>query len=159
MTDEPKQHVCKLPLEESDEEVHARPRVESTQEEVTSILKELRGAVSEQNYAPPSPRGDELDLMTEYLLYPEDMEGILLDLKEENFVDKVRDMSEGGRRRVRKGFPPEFPFVFKYYCKLIRRDSGEKIIRDNVLIYIKINIRTVPNHIVFVISFHKNRVV
>ena len=158
MTDEPKHHVCKLSLEECSEPVYARPKVDCTREEVTSVLQELRKAVKAHNYVPPSPRGDELDLWMEYLLDDKDIDGILMDLNEENFVGKVKDMSKGGKHREKRGFPPEFPYVFKYYCKLIRRDSGAKIARDNVLIYIKINNRVVPNHIVFVISFHKNRV-
>jgi hypothetical protein len=48
--------------------------------------------------------------------------------------------------------------VFKYACKLLRRDAQSSDVDDeDILIYIKVNDRKTPFEKVFVISFHKNR--
>ena len=66
---------------------------------------------------------------------------------------------EDEKKRLEKGLPQEYLYVFKYPCKLKRRDADYSgITNDNVLIYIKINDRKIPYKKVFIISFHKNRI-
>lgn len=61
-------------------------------------------------------------------------------------------------KKKEKGLPQEYLYVFKYPCKLNRRDAQESgIISENLLIYIKINNRKIPHEKLFIVSFHKNR--
>ena len=84
---------------------------------------------------------------------------VLKDLTEINFVGKIKDVGKGAKKRLEKGLPQEYLYVFKYPCKLKRRDADYSgITNDNVLIYIKINDRKIPYKKVFIISFHKNRI-
>lgn len=84
---------------------------------------------------------------------------VLKDLTEINFVGKIKDVGKGAKKRLEKGLPQEYLYVFKYPCKLKRRDADYSgITNDNVLIYIKINDRNIPYKKVFIISFHKNRI-
>lgn len=84
---------------------------------------------------------------------------VLNDLKESNFVGKIKDVGKGAKKRVAKGLSQEYLYVFKYPCKLQRRDAEHNgINNEDVLIYIKINNRKTPYKKVFIISFHKNRI-
>ena len=83
---------------------------------------------------------------------------MLKDLKRDNFVGKIKDLSKGAAKRRARGFPDEYLYVFKYPCKLLRRDAQSGAAEtENILIYIKINNRKIPDDRVIVISFHKNK--
>ena len=84
---------------------------------------------------------------------------ILKDLKEANFVGKIKDVGKGAKKRLEKGLPQEYLYVFKYPCELRRRDADDSgIVKEKLIIYIKINNRKIPYKKVFIVSFHKNRV-
>lgn len=83
---------------------------------------------------------------------------VLQDLAKENFVAKVWDLGKGAEKRKKMGYPQEYLYVFKYPCKLMRRDVQESGVSfENVLIYSKVNDRKIPSKQVFIVSFHKNR--
>ena len=83
---------------------------------------------------------------------------ILKDLRRDNFVGKIKDLSKGAAKRKAQGLPQEYLYVFKYACRLLRRDAQSSGIEDeDILIYIKVNDRKTPYNKVFVISFHKNK--
>ena len=80
-------------------------------------------------------------------------------MKEANFVGKIKDVGKGAKKRLEKGLPQEYLYVFKYPCELRRRDADESgIVKEKLIIYIKINNRKIPYKKVFIVSFHKNRV-
>ena len=66
-------------------------------------------------------------------------------MKEANFVGKIKDVGKGAKKRLEKGLPQEYLY-----------DSG--IVKEKLIIYIKINNRKIPYKKVFIVSFHKNRV-
>ena len=95
----------------------------------------------------------------DYIFDSEDENIILKDLKEANFVGKIKDVGKGAKKRLEKGLPQEYLYVFKYPCELRRRDADDSgIVKEKLIIYIKINNRKIPYKKVFIVSFHKNRV-
>lgn len=136
-------YVQKLSLEVINETVDAEPQVEASREEIRDVLKDLYVAVDRNDYVPQTPTEDNPALSDDYIFETNDQNFVLKDLKEENFVAKIKDLSKGAERRRRKGLPQEYLYVFKYACKLMRRDTIINATED-VLIYIKINNRKVP---------------
>ena len=68
-----------------------------------------------------------------------------------------KDLSKGAIKRKERGLPEEYLYVFKYTCRLFRRDAHfSELEYDDILIYIKVNDRKIPYKKVYVISFHKN---
>lgn len=159
MAEEVLGHITKLCIDAIDEEILAIPKVECPSSEVQEVLKDLKIAVEERNYQPQSPTEENPDLSLDYIFDAKDEELVLKDLGESNFVGKIKDVGKGAKKRIRKGLPQEYLYVFKYSCKLKRRDAESSGIEDEaVLIYIKINNRKVPYEKVFVVSFHKNKI-
>ena len=151
-------HIIKLSLSVIKESVEAEPRVMCSDEELIEVLKDLYAAVDNKSYISPVSTTDNPALSDDYVFDTDDENLILKDLKRDNFVGKIKDLSKGAARRKEKGFPEEYLYVFRYACKLTRRDADiSGIESDNILIYIKINDRKIPENRVFVISFHKNR--
>lgn len=150
-------HIVRLSLDAINEPVEAEPRLTYTEEEISNVLKDLYGAVDMENYVPPTSTKDNPALSDEYIIETQDMNLVLKDLNRDNFVGKIKDLSKGAAKRKARGFPEEYLYVFKYACKLSRRDADANGVKDeNILIYIKINSRKVPYNKVFLISFHKN---
>ena len=150
-------HLVRLSLDTINEPVEAEPRVTYSEEEISNVLTDLYGAVDKETYVPPTPTIDNPVLSDDYIIDTQDVNLVLKDLNRDNFVGKIRDLSKGAVKRKARGFPEEYLYVFKYACKLSRRDvDANGIKNENVLIYIKINSRKVPYNKVFVISFHKN---
>ena len=97
-------------------------------------------------------------LSDDYIFDTNDENLVLKDIKRDNFVGKIKDLSKGAAKRRAKGFPEEYLYVFKYACRLMRRDAHSGAPEDeDILIYIKVNDRKIPYDKVFVISFHKNK--
>ena len=158
MQNNKKRHLIKIPIDEIKENVCAEPREPCTQEELSTILKDLRSAVDRKSYIPQTPTEDNPALSDDYIFDADDENLVLKDLTEMNFVGKIKDVGRGAIRRLRQGFPQEYLYVFKYPCKLARRDAQESgTNEEKVLIYIKINDRKVPEEKLFIVSFHKNR--
>lgn len=149
-------HLLKLPIDAIDETVEAEPQVSYSEEEISEVLKDLYIAVDKKTYIPQTPTAENPALSDDYIFDTTDENLVLKDLKRENFVGKIKDLSKGAAKRRAKGLPEEYLYVFKYACKLLRRDAQNGGAED-VLIYIKINDRKVPFEKVFVISFHKNK--
>ena len=150
-------HFSKLPIDSISENVEANPKVEYTEEEILELLRDLCIAVDEGSYIPQTPTEEHPSLSDDYIFDTNDENLILKDLKKENLVGKVKDLSKGSIARREKGYPDEFLYVFKYPCLLHRRDEeSDNKKAENVLIYIKINNRKIPLKKVFVVSFHKN---
>lgn len=151
-------HFTKLPLNAIKENVDADPKEPCTEAEVISVLHDLNIAVDNKSYIPHTPTADNPALSDDYIFDTDDENLVLKDLTKHNFVGKIKDVGKGAKRRIQQGLPQEYLYVFKYPCKLVRRDSQEnQMDSDNVLIYIKINDRQVPNKKLFIVSFHKNR--
>ncbi len=148
-------HVSKLPINAIPQTIRATPAVAATQDEVEEILKALYAAVEAGTYIPASPTTENPALSDNYIFNLKDEQQILLDLTFENFVTKILDVGKGSKRRISMGYPQEYLYVFKYPCQLQPRDQNE-VERKNVLIYIKLNYRTVPNQMMFIVSFHEN---
>ena len=151
-------HLVKLPLNAIKETVEAEPRVAYSEDEISEVLADLHNAVDKKTYIPQTPTADNPALSDDYIFDTKDENLVLKDLKRDNFVGKVKDLSKGAAKRRAKGLPEEYLYVFKYACKLMRRDAQSSGVDDeDILIYIKVNDRKTPNEKVFVISFHKNR--
>jgi len=151
-------HLLKLSIESVKQKVEAKPLVPCLPTEVADVLKDLHTAVDDGSYIPQTPTEYNPSLSDEYIFDTEDENLILKDLKQDNFVGKVNDLSKGAEKRKEKGWPQEYLYVFQYPCKLTRRDADESgVVSENVLIYIKINNRKIPYEKVFIVSFHKNR--
>ena len=158
MGDEQLRHLAKLTMASFARPVSARPSVPCTRAEVDKVLLELNVAVDDGSYIPETPTVDNPALSDDYIFTPEDKDYILKDLSHRNFVGKVKDVGKGAKKRLSRGLPQEYLYVFQYPCRLLRRDYEESGIRyDNVLIYIKVNCRTIHYKKVFIVSFHKNR--
>ena len=152
------EHVIKLPIDAIDEFVEATPQVPCLPNEVANVLQDLSKAVDEKSYIPQTPTIENPALSDDYVFNTSDENKILKDLKSENFVGKVLDLSKGAEKRRKQGLPQEYLYVFKYPCELKRRDAEESgVISEQILIYIKVNVRKIPYEKVFVVSFHKNR--
>lgn len=159
MPDEKLGHLTKLPIDAIDEVVSAEPRVKCPISEVLEVLKDLKIAVDKKDYKAQTPTLENPSLSDDYIFDTEDENLVLKDLTETNFVGKVKDVGKGAKKRLKKGLPQEYLYVFKYPCRLQRRDAEDSgINNENVLIYIKINDRKTPYEKVFIISFHKNRI-
>lgn len=158
MSEEKFGHWTKLPIDTIDEVVSAEPSVECPRTEILELLKDLRMAAETRDYIPYTPTLLNPSLSDDYIFNEEDEIYILKDLEEDNLVAKIKDLGKGAQKRLKRGLPQEYLYVFKYLCKLRRRDADESgIDEENVLIYIKINNRKIPYKKVFIISFHKNR--
>lgn len=158
MEDEKIGSFIKLSMDAFEESVSAEPKVSCTEEELFQILHDLSVAVNDKAYIPQTATRDNPSLSDDYIFNDNDESLILLDLTKANFVAKIKDIGKGAKNRIKQGLPQEYLYVFKYPCKLARRDAQESgIDSDRVLIYIKINVRKVPYKKVFIISFHKNR--
>ncbi|MBQ9768037.1 MAG: hypothetical protein IJW37_08040 [Lachnospiraceae bacterium] len=152
------EHLRKLPIDAIEESVDATPAVACSEDELLHVLQDLAKAVDEKTYIPQTPTVENPALSDDYVFNTSDENMILKDLSKENFVAKVRDVGKGAEKRKKMGYPQEYLYIFKYPCKLIRRDSQESVVSsENVLIYIKVNDRKIPDEKVFVVSFHKNR--
>lgn len=152
-------NLFRLPIDSIDESVEVKPKVANTDEEVNQVLLDLYLAVDNKAYIPQTPTESNPALSDDYIFDTNDENLVLKDLKMENFVGKMKDLSKGSKKRKELRYPEEYLYVFKYPCKLWRRDAQEsRINTENVLIYIKINDRKIPNQKIFVISFHKNKV-
>lgn len=157
-TDPKKGHFKPLSINSIAEKVDARPKVACTSSEIQEVLKDLATAVDDESYIPATPTKDNPSLSDDYIFDKGDEKLILKDLAPANFVGKIKDVGKGAQKRKNNGFPQEYLYVFQYPCELTRRDAeitGTE--KENVLIYIKINNRKIPNQIVFIISFHKNK--
>jgi len=151
-------HLIKLPMNVINENVVAEPNEPCTAAEVMSVLNDLRIAVDNNTYIPQTPTADNPALSDDHIFDTNDENLVLKDLTKVNFVGKIKDVGKGAKRRIQQGLPQEYLYVFKYPCKLERRDAQDSgTDSDNVLIYIKINNRQVPNKKIFIVSFHKNR--
>lgn len=158
MADEQLGHLWKICMDSVEQSVEARPQVHCSPPEIAQMLHDLYTAVENNTYVPQTPAPNNPALSDDYIFDTEDENLVLRDLKEENFVGKIKDLSKGATKRKEKGLPQEYLYVFQYPCRLLRRDAQESgIVSDNILIYIKINNRKTPYDKVFVISFHKNK--
>ena len=151
-------HLVKLPLDAINELVEAEPKVSFTEDEISEVLRDLYDAVDKKTYVAQTPTDDNPALSDDNIFDTNDENLVLKDLKRENLVGKIRDLSKGAIKRREKGYPEEYLYVFKYACRIKRRDvEFSESEDDNILIYIKINDRKIPFEKVFVVSFHKNR--
>ena len=151
-------HFKKLPIDAISETVDAKPKVACPNDEVLKVLADLRDAVDDESYIPATPTKENPLLSDIYIFDKEDEKLILKDLALSNFVGKVKDVGEGAKIRLSKGLPQEYMYVFCYTCGLVRRDAEiSGVTKDAVLIYIKLNDRKIPDHVVYVVSFHKNK--
>lgn len=158
MAEEQIGHLLKLSIGSIKQNIDAEPRVPHTKAEVDQVLHDLYISVDHKNYVPQTPTVENPALSDEYIFDTEDENLVLKDLKQENFVGKILDLSKGAKKRKKMGLPQEYLYVFQYPCKLIRRDADDSgIVSKNVLIYIKINNRKTPYEKVFIVSFHENR--
>ena len=155
---ETSEHLRKLPIDAIEESVDATPAVACGEGELLLVLQDLAKAVDDGTYIPQTPTTDNSALSDDYVFNTSDENAILKDLSKENFVAKVRDVGKGAEKRKKMGYPQEYLYIFKYPCKLMRRDAEESgMSSENVLIYIKVNDRKIPEEKVFIVSFHKNR--
>lgn len=158
MTEDKLGHIKKLPMNAIKEIVDADPKEKCTEKEILKILQDLYIAVDNKSYIPQVSTVENPALSDDYIFDTNDQNIILKDLTKLNFVGKIKDLSKGSKRRVKQGLPQEYLYVFKYPCKLARRDAQESgTDYDKVLIYIKINNRQLPEKKLFIVSFHKNR--
>lgn len=158
MTKDKAGHITKLPIGAITEHVDADPKEPCTDAELLNVLQDLDTAVNNGEYIPETPTADNPALSDDYVFDSGDENFILKDLTKVNFVGKIKDVGKGAKKRLAQGYPQEYLYVFKYPCKLERRDAQESgTVSENVLIYIKINNRKVPYEKVFIVSFHKNR--
>lgn len=150
-------NLLKLPINSIVENIDAEPKVSCSKQEIIQVLHDLSVAVDAEEYVPQTPTNDNPALSDDYIFETSDENLVLKDLAKENFVGKVKDLSKGAKKRKERGLPQEYLYVFKYPCKMQRRDAQDSgVVTENVLIYIKVNDRKVPYKKVFVVSFHKN---
>ena len=114
MAEEKIGHLIKLPLDATNESVKAEPLVECSEKELSEVLRDLRIAVDEKNYIPQTPTKDNPALSDNYVFDTGDENFVLKDLKRENFVGKIKDLSKGAIKRKERGLPEEYLYVFKY---------------------------------------------
>ena len=152
-------HVLKIPIESIEENVIAEPRIPCSEEEVQEVLQDLYLAVDNKTYIPAVSTEENPALSDYYVFNIDDEHEVLKDLRIENLVGKVKDLSKGAKKRRERGLPQEYLYVFKYACRLMKKemdDTSSEPMLENVLIYIKINDRKIPEEKVIVVSFHKN---
>lgn len=158
MDDEQLGHLWKIPIESFKQRVEAKPQVHCSPSEIVQMLQDLYAAVENKVYVPQTPTPDNPALSDDYIFDTEDENLILKDLKEVNFVGKIKDLGKGATKRKEQGLPQEYLYVFQYPCRLLRRDAQESgMVSEDILIYIKINNRKTPYEKLFIISFHKNK--
>lgn len=152
-------HVVPLPIYAINEKVTAEPAVFCSAEELLKVIADVNLAGKSGNYVPQTATAENPSLSDDYIFDTTDQNKILQALKAENFVGKVKDKSKGAAKRKTQGLPDEYLYVFKYPCKLKRRDAitTNDALTENLIIYIKVNDRQVPYRKLFVVSFHKNR--
>lgn len=151
-------NVIKLPITAINEHVIAKPIVACREEEIEKLLDDIHTAARNKTYIPQTATEENPDLSELYVFEEEDQEFILCDLSTSNFVGKIKDVGKGAKRRKQNGLPQEYLYVFQYSCKLCKRyeGNGKEQELEDILIYIKINNRTVPYKRIIVVSFHKN---
>lgn len=150
-------HVVPLDLCSITEPVVARPAVTCTNEELSEVIEKVNIAGKTGDYIPQTPTVENPALSDDYIFDTADQNLILEQLNSTNFVGKVVDKSKGAVKRQAKGYPAEYLYIFKYPCRLKRRDAlSSGVPTDDVLIYIKINNRKIPYERLIVVSFHKN---
>jgi len=148
-------NIVKVSFDDYDELVTAEPQVQCSEDELNLVLNDIYNAVTNGTYI--FPFDDRNNLFDEYIFKPKDQDYILKDLSKENFVGKIKDLSKGSLKRKEKGYPDEYLFVFKYACKVFRKEDINKTSQEKIMIYIKINDRKNPNNVLIVVSFHRNR--
>ena len=79
--------------------------VECSEKELSEVLRDLRIAVDEKNYIPQTPTKDNPALSDNYVFDTGDENFVLKDLKRENFVGKIKDLSKGAIKRKERGLP------------------------------------------------------
>lgn len=138
-------HLVKLPINAIDEDISVEPIVQCPKSELLIVLQDLKFAVNRMDYVSATPTEENPALSDDYIFDTGDQNIILNDLNEVNFVGKIKDIGKGAKKRLAKGLPQEYLYVFKYPCRLQRRDADYSgIDNENVLIYIKINDRKIP---------------
>ncbi len=110
-------HLLKLPIGSVKQKIEAKPLVSCLPTEVSEVLKDLYAAVDDKSYIPQTPTVHNPALSDEYIFDTEDENLVLKDLKQDNFVGKVNDLSKGAERRKKMGLPQEYLYVFQYPCK------------------------------------------
>ncbi len=150
-------HFRKLPMTGVYEQVSAGPKVACTEIEKQLVLADIHKAAEEGNYKPALPTEDNPSLSRDYIFDSNDEANVIKDLKVENFIAKIEDIGKGAEKRKAKGLPKEFLYVFAYPCELVYRlEVDNKIVKKELIIYIKINDRKEPIKQVIVVSFHEN---
>lgn len=104
MAEEKIGHLIKLPLDATNESVKAEPLVECSEKELSEVLRDLRIAVDEKNYIPQTPTKDNPALSDNYVFDTGDENFVLKDLKRENFVGKIKDLSKGAIKRKEEDY-------------------------------------------------------
>lgn len=127
-------HLVKLPLDAINEPVEAEPRVAYSEAEIREVLDDLYAAVDKKTYIPQTPTADNPALSDDYIFDTNDENLVLKDLKRDNFVGKIKDLSKGSAKRKAKGLPEEYLYVFKYACKLMRRDAQSSALETEDII-------------------------
>jgi len=134
MTEKVIGHITKLPLDTIKEKVDADPKEPCTEEEVLKVLQDLYIAVDTGSYIPQTPTINNPALSDDYIFDVDDENMVLKDLTKYNFVGKIKDVGKGAKRRLEKGLPQEYLYVFKYPCRLMRRDTtGDQISSDSII--------------------------
>lgn len=119
---------------------------ETTREEITTYLAEVKESVKEGRYRieQNENRCDNLQLLTDYILSSDDVQNILLNLEVEDFSEK--------RQNEHIGFENEWLYIFGKNVQLTERfGTNERM----VPLYIKFN--KLENLFVIVISFHEQK--
>lgn len=128
-------NLLKLPINSIVEKVDAEPEISCLEQEIIQVLYDLSAAVDAKNYVTQTATSKNPALSDDYIFETNDENLVLKDLTKENFVGKVKDLSKGSAKRREKGYPQEYLYVFKYPCRMLRRDAQESaIISENVLI-------------------------
>ena len=148
-------NIVKVSFDDYDELVTAEPQVQCSEDELNLVLNDIYNAVTNGTYI--FPFDDRNNLFDEYIFKPKDQDYILKDLSKENFVGKIKDLSKGSLKRKEKGYPDEYLYVFKFACKVFRKEDIKKTSQEKIMISIKINDRKIPNNDLIVVSFHRNR--
>lgn len=125
MDDEQLGHLWKIPIESVKQRVEAKPQVHCSPPEIVQMLQDLYTAVENKEYVSQTPTPDNPALSDDYIFDTEDENLILKDLKVENFVGKIKDLSKGATKRKEQGLPQEYLYVFQYPCRLRRKDAEE----------------------------------
>ena len=123
MAEDKSGHPVKILVDTIKESVEAEPQVAYSEEEISEVLTDLYDAVNKKTYVSQTPTIDNPSLSDDYIFDTNDQNQVLKDLKKDNFVGKIKDLSKGAAKRKAKGFSEEYLYVFQYACKLKRRDA------------------------------------